>query len=451
MLYQFLKLLIQTTLWFFYRDLKVNGKSDILSSGPLIVAVNHPNTLMDPLVVSSYLSQRTGFIGKSTLMANGFVKWLFKILHIIPIQRKVDAQNGQANTDNSKSFEKCYEYLGDKGTIVIFPEGNSFHEMKLRPLKTGTARIALEFEAKNDFKGGLKILPIALNYSDPALFRSDLTINVGKAISIAQYKEEYLKDPIETVRKLTDDLKNQLEKLILVANHPEQELLYKRIQNIYGEQLNKGLNLEEKSTTDFSVSKEISNALIYFEEQHPELYSKVDSKINQYTRLVDSLNIQEKILIENPKSWKRFFQRILIPFYMALFFPVYIAGLITNYLPYIIPSKIARMVSREIEYRAPVMMLTGLLVFPLFYYVECLLFQKFVSGITWHVLVFLFSLPLLGFYTLHYYSFFQWSKSKFFQLYMTKEKVEIYKRLASYRQEIIDLLENAKTLYQQRT
>ncbi|HWZ22522.1 MAG TPA: hypothetical protein VNW06_07690, partial [Cytophagaceae bacterium] len=66
-------------------------------------------------------------------------------------------------------------------------------------------------------------------------------------------------------------------------------------------------------------------------------------------------------------------------------------------------------------------------------------------------LVFLFSLPLLGFFTLHYYAFLVWSKSKFFQLYSTKERALMYLRLAEYRNEIVGLLDKAKVLYQNRS
>jgi glycerol-3-phosphate O-acyltransferase/dihydroxyacetone phosphate acyltransferase len=449
-MYLLLKYLVKISLWFFYRKITVNGKENLVSEGPLLVAANHPNTLMDPLVISSLLSQRSGFVGKSTLVANGFVKWLFKQLHIIPIQRKVDSKPGMTPVDNSKAFEKCFEYLSKKGTILIFPEGTSIHEMKLRPLKTGTARIALEFESENQFNGKLMILPIALNYSEPAFFRSDLTINIGKPISVAAYQNLYQQDQIEAARKLTEELKERLESLIIITNHIEQEQLYKAIQNIYHLQLTKELEIKENTPEAFQISKEIANALAYFETNSPALYEEVETKITNYLRLVNTLNIQEGTIENSHSAFEKLIQKIWIPVYTFLFAPFYIAGLLTNYIPYQIPSRAARLITREPEYRASLMMLTGLLVFPLIYYGEFILFQKYISTVKWHGIVFFCMLPVLGFYALHFYAFLVWSKTKFFQLYSTKKRDEMYARLAGYRKEIVNLLNKAKISYQSR-
>ncbi len=53
--------------------------------------------------------------------------------------------------------------------------------------------------------------------------------------------------------------------------------------------------------------------------------------------------------------------------YFVTGFPLYIAGLIFNYTPYSVPSKIANWISKDEEYRAPIMMTAGIVTFPIYY------------------------------------------------------------------------------------
>ena len=107
------------------------------------------------------------------------MKWLMAQTNSIPIYRRQDADGtdpaAQVSPEelarpNEATFGRCYDYLGQGGTIMIFPEGTSVSERRLRPLKTGAARIALGAEARHDFKLGLHMLPVGINYFDPAAF-----------------------------------------------------------------------------------------------------------------------------------------------------------------------------------------------------------------------------------------------------------------------------------------
>ena len=53
--------------------------------------------------------------------------------------------------------------------------------------------------------------------------------------------------------------------------------------------------------------------------------------------------------------------------YLILGLPVFLWGVITNYIPYIIPSKLADKLSFEQEFRAPIMMTAGIFTFAFYY------------------------------------------------------------------------------------
>ena len=67
LLYRFLRMLVRVTLRIFYKEFFVLGREKLPSEGPIIMVANHPNTLMDPLIVASLLKQRAGFMGNGSL------------------------------------------------------------------------------------------------------------------------------------------------------------------------------------------------------------------------------------------------------------------------------------------------------------------------------------------------------------------------------------------------
>ena len=61
---------------------------------------------------------------------------------------------------------------------------------------------------------------------------------------------------------------------------------------------------------------------------------------------------------------------------MSLGLPVWLDGLVNNYLPYQLPAAVARRVTpTEPEFRAAVMLGVGLVVFPLFYALQAVAVQ----------------------------------------------------------------------------
>ena len=135
MIYRLLRKIITLALFFFFKKIVVSGKENRLHEGPLIIVSNHPNTLMDPLIIASLMKQQVGFLANAGIFANALVASVLRYFHVIPIFRKKDIAPGD-KPDNKYSFLKCHEYLDEKGTILIFPEGESYYELKLREIKT---------------------------------------------------------------------------------------------------------------------------------------------------------------------------------------------------------------------------------------------------------------------------------------------------------------------------
>ncbi len=225
LLYAFLKFILRVSLRIFFRQFQIEGGEKLRKAkGPLILAANHPNTFMDPLIVATLVRQRVAFIANGSIF-NRFTRPIFKYFHVIPVYRKKDTSDVPLSPAelNKKTFQRCYDYLEANGTILIFPEGTSEIERRLREIKTGTARIALGAEADNEFQLGIQILPIGLNYSDPTHFRTEVFVNVGQPILLTDFKEKYNPDSFEAVETLTQLIEQRLAETVIVTEDDEED------------------------------------------------------------------------------------------------------------------------------------------------------------------------------------------------------------------------------------
>lgn len=165
MLYAILKLIYRIGLRVFFRELEVRHRSLMPQQGPLLIVSNHPNTFMDPVVIAAQLKQPVYFIAKSTVFGSKLQNWLLRKMHLIPIHRRED--NPEQPVSNEEAFAATFKALAQQKTLIIFPEGNSFNQRRLRKIKTGTARIALSATANAGLS--VQILPVGLNYTAPPL------------------------------------------------------------------------------------------------------------------------------------------------------------------------------------------------------------------------------------------------------------------------------------------
>lgn len=440
MIYLFLKPIVKTALFVFFKKIVVTGKENIPEKGPLIIVANHPSTLMDPLIITSICKQKIGYLGNASLFSNSVLNKAWGYFNVIPIYRKKDALPGE-KPDNKKAFVKCYEYLEKANTILIFPEGNSYYELKLREIKTGTARIALGFEELNNFKGNLKILPITLDYSDAIQFRSVISVTVNPPFSVENFKEIYLKNEFEGVAALTEAIRKELAKNIPhTVDKEQQEFLIKihKFFAAYHEPKADFLNPKES----LALRNQLSKAIKAIGEKNPTLYDDTQNKIYAYFDMLkkDSLTpgfFASEFLKRN-REWVCF--SYLLKFVFLL--PIYIFGLLINYLPYILPSKVFKILKIDIEYKTSVELIIGIIVFPVFYGLEIWLFRSLVSKELWPS-----GLLLLAFLASGYIAMYYWTEIKRFSRvinYYFFVKQERKTQLLELKKEIWHNIEEAR-------
>jgi 1-acyl-sn-glycerol-3-phosphate acyltransferase len=203
----------------------VEGGERIPRDRPVVFVLNHPNGLLDPMVLRVATGRATRFLAKSTLFGNPFGRLAMSAFGSIPVYRTQDA--GQQAGDvsrNDASFAECRASLARQEALALFPEGASHSDPQLRPLKTGAARIALSAEREAADAGGrlgAVIVPVGLFYEHKAAFRSRVLLDVGEPIETAESLPRYREDERAAVDALTDEIKERLDAVVLQAETRE--------------------------------------------------------------------------------------------------------------------------------------------------------------------------------------------------------------------------------------
>jgi 1-acyl-sn-glycerol-3-phosphate acyltransferase len=210
MIYSFLKLIAQLALKVYFRKIHVKGLENIPTSGPYLIVSNHPSSFLDPISIASFVNQRISFLAKGSLFENQIISKILTGLNMVPIYRAED--DPKMLIKNKAVFSKCYQKLTNNGVLLIFPEGNSEQERKLRKIKTGAARIALGTAKENNYNLNVKIIPVGLNYTKSSQFRSILFIEFGTAIETDKYIENFKIEELQATKALTLDIEQGIKK-----------------------------------------------------------------------------------------------------------------------------------------------------------------------------------------------------------------------------------------------
>ncbi|MCC3154120.1 lysophospholipid acyltransferase family protein [Hymenobacter sp. BT770] len=445
--YTVIKPVVQVALRVFFRHIEVRHRDRLNLPGPLLFAGNHPNTLMDPLLTAIQCRQPVAFLAKSTFFQNPILRAIMESGNSIPIYRRHDAEVGgapataeQVAAQNEASFGRCYDYLSGGGTIMIFPEGSSVSERRLRPLKTGAARIALGAEARHHFKLGLRVVPIAINYFDPSRFRSDVLLNVATPIVVADYAELYAQDPEAAADQLTDAIREALERRLVITRDAAEDVFVQQVERTFGDHLNPN---DDASTLydNFQLSQTLLQALAWFEQHAP-------------SRLV-SMRLQFQSYLENLRRYRltddalESQQRGTVVGLLNLVFgaPVWLYGVLNNYLPYILPSMVAQRATKDVEFVAPIMLVMGMLTFPLAYTLQAAAVQHWLTHDWRLTALYVLSLPLSGFYALSYWETLTARLDRLRALRLFRSAPAVGKELLSQRATLVEQLEEAREAY----
>lgn len=202
-----LKILSQLALPIWCRRLTINKPELLKEKGPLLLASNHPNSFLDSVLLDTIFKQPVWSLARGDVFKKPFYIKLLNALRILPVYR---TSEGVENlSENYRTFEDCILIFKQNGLVTIYSEGKCINEWHLRPLKKGTARLAVKAWDENI---PLKVLPVGINYSSFSRFGKNIFLNFGEMITAS----DIINEGADGQRHLAfnNKLKTELEKLV---------------------------------------------------------------------------------------------------------------------------------------------------------------------------------------------------------------------------------------------
>ena len=143
----------------------------------MLVVASHDGGFVDPVLLAATLPRFPRFLAMASLWRTPARPFL-ALAGAIPVSRASDGPT----TGNVSAFRACHDVLASGGVVAIFPEGRASDEVRLLPMRTGAARIALGARAAG--AEGLRIVPIGLIYENKARARARVYVRVGTPIEL---------------------------------------------------------------------------------------------------------------------------------------------------------------------------------------------------------------------------------------------------------------------------
>lgn len=190
MLYRALRRLAHTALSWYYADVVVEGREQLPRTGPLLLVANHPNALVDAMLVGVAVPRRVLLTAKATLFEHPLLAGLLRAVGVVPLRRARDEPGATpgaspSSARNTDAFQMVTRALAGGGAVLIFPEGISHDAPTIAPLRTGAARMALM--AHDAGVGALHVVAVGLIYEEKEQPRSRVLVRVGEPLGVERW------------------------------------------------------------------------------------------------------------------------------------------------------------------------------------------------------------------------------------------------------------------------
>lgn len=376
----------------FFRRIHVVGAERVPRRGALVLAGNHENGLLDPLLLFCVSGRLVRFLAKATLFRNPMVSPWLRMIKALPIYRRKD--EGSDMSRNEATFQACEHLLVNGEALALFPEGISHDLSRLQPLKTGAARIVGRARQRG---ARLVLLPVGLYYSAKSTFRSDVTVTFGLPVAYEDLPWGTGEDPA-AVDALTERLRVALESLTVNAERWEDLRFVEGVRS---------MALELSGLTDERVDQVEATRLLlekFYKArlEHPTELHTLLLRAKAYIRMLEILRLQDSDVMTQTRfgavlsrTWKRL--AIVLAGY-----PPALCGWLFNFLPYFLTGRLALAAGGGRDVVATYKLYAGLVFFPLFYLLQGVLVW-WAAGPWWALAAAVAGAPA-GFWAMRYYA-----------------------------------------------
>ncbi len=447
MIRRIIRAVLRLALRVYFRRIEVTGLEHVPPDSPVIFVLNHPNALVDPAFLLCLTPRRVAFLAKAPLFRMPVIGYLVRALDSLPAYRRQD--EGQDVSRNIETFNAARQLLARGITIGICPEGVSHDEPRLKPLKTGAARIALA-AASSDEATDLKIVPVGLYYTEKTTFRSSALLYFAEGLPVKRVTlEPDGTPPRDAVRELSDQIETALREVMLHAEQEEALSLIARAEQIFSAAEVDEHDEEQRLARTLQLRQRFLEGYAFYRSHSPRRIDAIEARIARFEYEMRQARIDPADLSLPRTAAHTIFSLLAQILACVLQAPLALFGTAVHYPAYRFAGYLSRRLARhEQDVLSTFKIISAMLLFPLTWVVVAVVSWRLAGG--WAGLTALILTPLCGYVAVRFFE----EIDRFFgsfvalALFVTRRRsfVRLLAERAAIHREILALGEEAAPL-----
>jgi 1-acyl-sn-glycerol-3-phosphate acyltransferase len=328
--YRLVRTFARILLALFYRRVEVVGAARVPAAAPLIVAANHQNALVDPMLLLTSLPRPLVPLAKAPLFRHPLIGPFLLLAGALPVHRR--QESGSEPLDNTAMFRSAIAGLEAGGAILVFPEGDSKPEPVLRALRTGTARMLLAAEAARGGTLGVRLVPAALVYHEPGAFRAGRALVIfGEPVATADCIALYAADPIAAGRRLTERLAAELRTVMVEAEDRRTFRLLELLTTMWAEEFSEAAR---DGAARAAWMKQAMAAYRHLQLAEPARVAAFRGRVERYAKALELAGLSERQVARPPRWGLACRYALREGLALVLGAPLAAVGLLLHVVPY---------------------------------------------------------------------------------------------------------------------
>jgi 1-acyl-sn-glycerol-3-phosphate acyltransferase len=323
----------------FYFRTTVSGLKSLPRNKTLIFAPNHQNALMDALAILCVKTWQPVFLARADIFKKPLLSKILTFIKIMPVYRMRDGYENLQRND--EIFNKTIDVLKNQNGLVILPEGNHGDLKRLRPLKKGVARIALQ-ALEADSSLDIMIVPVGLDYTHYSRVGSGLHVRFGEAFSVKPYMNVYSENPAKVYNMLISHLEKGIKAEMIDIEEEKYYSVYEVLINAFAKQVAEKRVVKQSHASIVDLQQEMIKGINRLKEKNNDDFLLLAADALEYKMLLNRRGIPPGFF---PLS---LLQKLgLFPFALALLvtLPLFVA----SYINIIVPIAVAKLFSNKFE------------------------------------------------------------------------------------------------------
>lgn len=399
-------------LWFklWYKDITIIGKKNLDRKIPTILAINHQNTAMDPLVLCGTIVRQITWLARADLYNKKALVPVFHCFKILPIFRQRDGVKSLENND--LVFEKVVDVISAKKMVGLFPEGTHWGFRRLRQTRKAIPRIVYMAEEKNNFDMDINVNPVGIYYEDYVDIRKNLFIKIGEPIPMRQYLESLKSNPQVAENEIRVAVEQGMrDSMIDIPQMDEEYNTVDSLRYICRKQTMSAFsfsgNHQEK---EFQADKKTVELIENQETTNPGFIREIKEKVDAFECLRKKQHYSYEMIENNGFDA---FHIIWDCMKLVVLFPFFICGCCTCSLNYWAMNKLGDTLAKDILFKNSIMFVAGRLMSNITHTIFAVLWLIYVPLPWWTVFFFVLFLFFVWTVFVDYPRLFKKTKDEF--------------------------------------